>query len=115
MQRPNVIICSFTEGLDELPRKKQASMLEVARHLAKVGRFSVFEATANQTIARTMDRIMQSGWFDRGDDPYPWTSVKLTPVGADAIERLSNGAGATLLKEQVRAKRSRRKVHHANA
>ena len=78
-------ICVTSVGLDELPKKRQANMYDVATVLAKTGRFSVFEATANQTIARTMDRIENSGWFDRTTEPYPWISVKLTDKGRQVL------------------------------
>ncbi len=82
------IVCTFTEGLDELPRRKQRDTLVVLEHLAKAGRFSVFEATANIDIARTMDRIGRKGLveFDISGG-YPWTKVKLTPAGSAALGR----------------------------
>ena len=83
----HVHICTFTVGIDELPRRKQRDPLEVARVLAQHGRFSVFEATANQDIARTMDKLMRNGWFvsDAEASSYPWTHVTLTDAGRAAL------------------------------
>lgn len=87
-KRGTTIVCSFSVGIDELPRKVQRDAVAVARVIAKHGRFSVFEATANQTIARTVDRIWQAGWFEETDPPaaYPWTRVRLTEAGKRALE-----------------------------
>lgn len=90
------IICSFSSGLDELTRKQQKDPVAVLRVLNACGRFSVFEATANQTIATMMSRLCHQGFSivrngvrtDYGrlietdnTTPYPWTKVKLTEGG----------------------------------
>lgn len=78
----HVFIDCFDEGLGDLPRRKQRDTREVALHLAKAGRFSVFEATANQDIARTITRVLASGWFDTDKScGFPWTKVALTDRG----------------------------------
>ncbi len=88
MSTDRVHMCFTTSGLDELPRREQRDMHAVARTLAKAGRFSVFEATANQTIARTMTSLATSGWFefDPKAQGYPWTVVKLTDAGRAALK-----------------------------
>ena len=45
---------------------------------------SVFEATANATIARTMDRLEAAGYMTRFDPqpPYPWNRFAITEKGA---------------------------------
>ena len=85
----HVHICVLSTELDDLPRRKQASLFAVARVLAKTGRFSNFEATANPVIARTMDKVIESGWFDldREVQGFPWTVVKLTDKGRKALAR----------------------------
>lgn len=86
MSRDFVHVCTFTVGLDELTRKKQRSSLEVARVLAEAGRFSVFEATANIDIARTMNRLERLGWFVYDSETgYPWTKATLTAAGKRAL------------------------------
>lgn len=79
-------ICTLSVGIDELPRKQQRDPVAVARVIAKAGWFSVFEATANPTIAATMDLLTQSGWFTFEDAGYPWTKVTLTEAGKKVIE-----------------------------
>jgi hypothetical protein len=77
----------FTAGLDDLKRKEQRDIKVVARVLAREGRFSVFEATANPVIAGTMVRIEQSGWFEFDNScGYPWMKVTLTEAGKAALE-----------------------------
>lgn len=85
----SVFIDSFTEGLEELPRKKQRDIVEVLRTMEANPRkrFSVFEATANQTIAVTMTRICQEGYVETDNScGYPWTKYKLTAKGLEAIK-----------------------------
>ena len=80
-----VFICSFTSGIDELPRKEQAQFEPVLRVLDATGRFSVFEATANQTIAKTMTRLMASEYVEDLGGSYPWKKVRLTDAGKRLI------------------------------
>lgn len=75
-----VHLCSFSVGIDELPRKKQRDAAEVLKVLAEHKRFSVFEATANPTIAATMDR-MQGKYFKVIGGQYPWCEIELTDDG----------------------------------
>ncbi len=53
-----IFLVSFSAGLDELTRKQQADHMEVLRVLHRTGRYSIFEATKNQTIAKTMVRLL---------------------------------------------------------
>lgn len=95
----SVIACSFSGGLDDLTRKQQADPVAVLQVLKQSGRFSVFEASCNEVIARTMDRLIHKGLAIVKDGVrieygklietdkscgYPWTNVKLTPAG-DAL------------------------------
>lgn len=96
-----VVACSFSAGLDELTRKQQADHIAVLRVLKRAGRFSVFEATSNDTIARTIDRLIHKGLTTVEPDGtrtsygklietdhscgYPWTKVKLTPAGESLL------------------------------
>lgn len=82
---PPTFVCVFTVGLDELPRRAQKDPVLLAREIAKHGRFSAFEATANQTIARTVDKVMAAGWFRQLESEYPWTRVELTKKGRKAL------------------------------
>ena len=83
-----VYVDVFTVWLDDLTRKQQRDDLTVARVLAEHGRFSIFEATANQVVARTMTRIQESGWFvfDHESVGYPWTLVTLTDLGKQVLD-----------------------------
>jgi len=78
-------VCSFSVGIDEMPRRKQADDLAVLRVLAETQRFSIFEATANQTIARTMTRLMASPYLRDLGGAYPWTHVEVTEAGHAAL------------------------------
>lgn len=88
-------ICSFSVGIEELPRKKQRNAAEVLKVLAEHKRFSVFEATANQVIAGTMDR-MQGKYFKVIGGQYPWCEIELTEDGKSLLSgdsAIAAGAG----------------------
>lgn len=80
-------ICSFSSGIDEMKRSDQASQASVLRVLAQCKRFSVFEATANRTIALTMDSLVKDELvaLDNATSSYPWTNVKLTKKGEEFV------------------------------
>lgn len=97
----SIHICCFSSGLDDMKRKDQNDVVKVLRVLAQCGRYSVFEATANQTIAVMMDRICHKGCtMVQADDTkraygklvnilggnYPWTHVELTEGGKRLLE-----------------------------
>lgn len=90
----------FSAGLDDLTRKHQADHIEVLRVLARTGRFSLFEASENDTIARTMTRLIHKGCTTVDADGkktahglllkttgggYPWTTCELTEAGKRLI------------------------------
>ena len=108
--RRGIFLCSFSSGLDELSRKDQGDVVQVLRVLQACGRYSAFEASANDTIARTMTRLHHKGLTILRDgvrreyglliervepSEYPWVRVRLTEGG----ERLLADAGASGAKE----------------
>jgi hypothetical protein len=81
-------IDTFSCGLDDLPKRKQRSTRHVLEHLEKRGRFSVFEATDNDTIAATVDRVIARGYIDTDIScGYPWTKIQLTEAGKAYLSR----------------------------
>lgn len=97
-----VYIDCFSAGLDDLTRKQQADHIEVLRVLARTGRYSIFEATENEVIARTMDRLLWKSCrtvvggvrmfngrgllLTRIGGQYPWVEVALTEAGKRLLE-----------------------------
>lgn len=81
-----MIVCNFSGGLDEMKRKDQSSQDAVMLKLSTMKRFSIFEATDNQTIAKTMDRIMKRGLIKTTGGGYPWTEFEITPEGQAIID-----------------------------
>lgn len=88
-----VHLCSFSAGLDEMRRKHQASEVAVLRVLAQCKRFSVFEATANPTIARTMTNLQRKKMIEIDNKAvgYPWLNVTLTPKGQECADANPSG------------------------
>jgi DNA-binding HxlR family transcriptional regulator len=84
-----VYIDSFSSGIDDMRRADQRDIAKVLRVLAdqKPKRFSVFEASDNMTIARTMTRIVHEGYITTDHScGYPWTEYELTDKGRAALE-----------------------------
>jgi hypothetical protein len=95
-------IDTFSVGLDEIPLK-EITTERILSILSKTGRFSIFEVTANPTIARAMTGLMKShlvekytpesyfgklepaGMRGHDRDTYPWTYVRLTEAGRKAL------------------------------
>lgn len=90
-----LFICSFAEGLDEIPQAKARDHVHVLRVLDRLPRkrFSVFEATANQRIATSMTRLVQEGYIATDNTcGYPWTKYTITEKGRAALDRAGNTA-----------------------
>ena len=62
-------------GLDDLSRKQQRDPETVLAVLRLEKCFSVFDATATRTIAKTMDALIDSGRITTVTGQYPWTYV----------------------------------------
>lgn len=89
----------FSTELDDLTRKQQADHIEVLRVLARTGRYSIFEATKNKVIAKTMDHLLLRSCITivdgvktehgllltRTGGEYPWVEVALTEAGKQMI------------------------------
>lgn len=87
-----IFLDRFSAGLDDLTRRQQGSDEAVLRVLDRTGRFSIFEATDNDTIARTMTRLQRAKFIETDNScGYPWTKVKLTPAGRARIEHKGEG------------------------
>ena len=71
-----VYIDRFSAGLDELTHKEQSNHEAVLKVLRRTKLFSVFEATENQAIARTMTALTNTGRITTDTSiGYPWTTV----------------------------------------
>jgi hypothetical protein len=96
------IVCSFSSGLDELKRNQQSDHVLVLAMLKAAGRFSAFEASANQFIAGTITDLFhapkvvqyRNDMRFEYDGPmleaiggsYPWTKVRLTAAGEQLLK-----------------------------
>lgn len=86
MKNGRIYIDCFTSGLEDLKRSEQKQLGKVLTVLQKKMRFSVFEATDNPIIAKTMTKIMQEGYVKDLGGGYPWTNVEITEKGLKAIQ-----------------------------
>ena len=87
-----VFLDRFTAGLDDLTRKQQADPIAVLRVLKRTRRFSCFEASENDVIAKTMTYLCHSPLIETDNScGYPWTKVKLTAAGEAEIARADVG------------------------
>lgn len=73
-------------SLDELKGKGQGDTIKVLKVLHKTKKYSVWDATENPTIARTLDRICNSKLIETDIScGFPWTECRLTPAGLKMI------------------------------
>lgn len=102
-RKSRIFIDNFSTGLDDMKRSDQRDMMKVFAVVAREGKFSTFEASANNTIAGTMTALMRSGLLESytpesykakpepggakgpDQDTYPWTFVRLTDAGRKAL------------------------------
>lgn len=85
--RPTVFIDRFSAGLDDLTRKQQRDPKRVLEVLRRTKRFSVFEATENQDIARTMTMLRDQKLITVDNSPgYPWSNVSVTRKGLKLLK-----------------------------
>ena len=67
-------VCVMDSGVDAPTHG--TSYLEFRRAIMRVGRFSVFEATATQQSARMFDRLCKDPAVKTIDAGFPWTIVR---------------------------------------
>lgn len=79
-------ICSFSSGLDDMKRSDQKDMRAVLRVLDKWKRYSCFDASANDAIAKTVTDIYRLGFVKDVGGAYPWSEVELTDAGRVFME-----------------------------
>lgn len=91
----NAILCSFSSGIGDMKRAQQGNVVKVLRVLKKCGRYSAFEASENDVIARMMTRLHHKGYsvirdgkrvdygklIETTGGDFPWTKVRLTEGG----------------------------------
>lgn len=77
----------FTTALDDLTQTQKRNLDQVLFTLEANPRFSVFEATADPFIARTLDKLRDEGYFTLKDGiGYPWHEAELTDKGRTRLE-----------------------------
>lgn len=81
-----MIVDRFSAGLDDLSRKEQKNHVAVLRAMSKMTRYSVFEATENDSIARTLDYIIKKGFIKHTGGSFPWSNFELTESGRELIK-----------------------------
>jgi hypothetical protein len=89
-KRYATFVCSFSEGLDDLSRRRQRNPETVLAILRRTRRFSVFEATATEEIAHTLDGLQQSGRITTDHScGYPW--IRVTHIDGKPLESTDHG------------------------
>lgn len=85
MKKKRIFLDRFTAGLDDMKRADQRDPVAVLRVLEKIKRFSVFEASDNDTIATTMTMLFERGYVKDIGGGYPWTNIEITEAGQQFI------------------------------
>ena len=81
-----VFLCSFSAGLDDLPKNKRGNRKAILSILSESKRFSVFEATFSPKLASTLDALLNEGLLIRKGGDYPWIDVELSPEALALVE-----------------------------
>ncbi len=79
---------SFSGAIDGMKRKDQGNAINVLKVLSRHPRFSVFDATANAVIAKTMTYLFCEKYI-AGTQPrpgYPWMAVDITEKGQALLD-----------------------------
>jgi hypothetical protein len=73
------IICSFSGSLADIPASKRKDDEYVLDALRKNGRFSTFEASEYQSLARTLSRLHGLGKikYPEPQPEYPWVFAEI--------------------------------------
>ncbi len=80
----HIHICNFS-ALDDLPKRERGNPIAVLRLLDDVGEFSAFEMEGK--LAHSMTYIIRQGWIETDIScGFPWTKIKITPAGREALE-----------------------------
>jgi hypothetical protein len=88
-KRSAMYVDRFTSLDDIKGRDESNALLVLASIIKNGGCFSVFDATRNVRMARTMRIIESSGWTKRVEPEcsYPWIKIELTDAGKAALAR----------------------------
>jgi len=88
----HVVVCSFTT-LESIPARKRGNDRTVLAVLKEVGRFSVFDATGDIRLSRTLDRLGRNGMIRMTSEPFPWIRAEITEAGEALLETPGEPAG----------------------
>jgi hypothetical protein len=94
MKHSVVFIDDFSTSIDDLTEAQQADNKTVLRCLERDKQFSVFDVTANQTIATTVERLAKNGFISYAGGVYPWTKVEITDKGRTFLSAPSSTASS---------------------
>lgn len=102
MSRYGVHICSFS-ALDDIPKRKHRDRRVVLAALKKAGRFSGFEVTETQALARSVTALQDEGLIVTTPLQFPWSKVEVTAKGEAFLAQapIQPGRPARLLVRRV--------------
>lgn len=74
-------------SFNHLTQRQKKSPIWLLRSLYPKGRFSVFEATESNSIAKSFSKLSEWGWIKNLGGQYPWIEVEVTEKGAKALRK----------------------------
>lgn len=79
----------FGSAIGEMKRRDQSDNFKVLLVLKASPRFSVFDATDNQSIAKTLTRLMDLAFIEypAPQPGYPWAVAAITEKGIKFMEQ----------------------------
>lgn len=84
-----MIVCSFSGAIGDMKKKDRRDPVAVLAVLSTNPSFSVFDATEDARIARSLTWLLDHGYIEypKPQPTFPWSRVKLTAKAWDLIKR----------------------------
>lgn len=89
MKNRNIHVCSFSGGLDGLPKHAHKSLYRVLKVIQGNGRQSTFDCTVDRPMCQTMQDLTDLKLLvDSGKEEYPWHDFSVTKRGTEYLEAI---------------------------
>ena len=84
--KTTVFLDSFSGAIEDMKKKDQSDPVKVLSVLSKHPRFSIYDATGNLVIAKTLTELYLTGLIvDAPKREYPWFEIEITERGKEAL------------------------------
>lgn len=86
-----MLIDYFGGNLGDIKYKEAGDLRKVLDCLKSSPRFSIFDATANMRIAKTMSAAVKLGYIEiDNSEGYPWSNALITDKGSEFLNAFNS-------------------------